>query len=428
MHSTSLSTAGSRPRNARRTSRRCFLSALAIGALGIALLILSALRQLRGETGHASQHAAGLSSLLQLSKDTRTQSVDWRACLEPTDADKPMTKEQFLQQAPARLRLEHIRLSPLESGVGVTVVIAYDARRLSMLDGVCATWGGHISAAVYLGPVDNTTKGAASGAAMQIDDIFERATAKRTCALDVALYSEVLAEGDPWMGWLFPVNALRSRALLVARTELVLVLDGDMLIHSALHSTLGTQRDRYKKLVDDAEALTYHVLPALQAERTSAAYQVALGSKAGTVALMEGGQVTRFNPTHDYPQGCTDYDRWRLAKAPYRVEYCRRYEPWGIVSRRKMPWFDVRFRGYGRNKIVFTAALNASGFAFEIDSESFIVHRPHEASSGSFAFSSDAQLQGFIVGMHLEQAKKGVFTPVLDEPITRCRAQLPWWQ
>lgn len=30
-----------------------------------------------------------------------------------------------------------------------------------------------------------------------------------------------------------------------------------------------------------------------------------------------------------------------------------------------MPWFDVRFRGYGRNKIVFTAALNASGFAFQ---------------------------------------------------------------
>lgn len=34
---------------------------------------------------------------------------------------------------------------------------------------------------------------------------------------------------------------------------------------------------RYEKLVDDAEALTYHVLPALQAERTTAAYQAALG-------------------------------------------------------------------------------------------------------------------------------------------------------
>lgn len=51
---------------------------------------------------------------------------------------------------PHRLRLEHIRLSPLESPVGVTVVVAYDARRLAMLDGVCSTWGGHISAAVYL--------------------------------------------------------------------------------------------------------------------------------------------------------------------------------------------------------------------------------------------------------------------------------------
>lgn len=102
MHSASLSTAGSRPRNARRTSRRCLLSALAIGALGAALLFLSALRQLKEESGHASQYAAGPFSLLQPAKDTSAQSVDWQACLEPTDADKPMTKEQFLQQAPAR--------------------------------------------------------------------------------------------------------------------------------------------------------------------------------------------------------------------------------------------------------------------------------------------------------------------------------------
>jgi Glycosyl-transferase for dystroglycan len=53
-------------------------------------------------------------------------------------------------------------------------------------------------------------------------------------------------------------------------------------------------------------------------------------------------------------------------QGPYDITYCRRYEPWGIIDRRLMPWFDVRFRGYGRNKIVFTAALNASGFAFEV--------------------------------------------------------------
>jgi hypothetical protein len=39
----------------------------------------------------------------------------------------------------------------------------------------------------------------------------------------------------------------------------------------------------------------------------------------------------------------------------------------------------------------------------QVDDASFVIHRPHEASSGSFAFSSDATLQGHIVGMYTEQ-------------------------
>lgn len=38
------------------------------------------------------------------------------------------------------------------------------------------------------------------------------------------------------------------------------------------------------------------------------------GSKAECVRSLEGGSVTRFNPKHDYPQGCTDYDRWKRAQ------------------------------------------------------------------------------------------------------------------
>ncbi len=38
------------------------------------------------------------------------------------------------------------------------------------------------------------------------------------------------------------------------------------------------------------------------------------GSKAETVELLAAGEVTRFNPKHDYPQGCTDYDCWRVAR------------------------------------------------------------------------------------------------------------------
>lgn len=354
-------------------------------------------------------------------------TIDWRSCLTPDDANSPMAKQEFLQQIPARLRLEHIRFTHLRSMAGITLIVAYDIARLHMLDGLCASWGGHISAAVYQGYESNGTA-AAHAAALQIDDIWNRVTAARTCALDIALYSESLAMGDPWMAWLFPVNSLRSRALLLARTPLVLVLDGDMLVHSKLHAQLASDTQRYRRLLDSAAQRTYHVLAALETPDTEVAYSTAYGTKAGCVQRMSSGEVTRFNPKHDYPQGCTDYDRWKRAQEPYSITYCRRYEPWGIADRRHMPWFDVRFRGYGRNKIVFTAALNASSFAFEVDDASFVIHRPHEASSGSFAFSSDAALQGHIVGMYTEQAKKGVFTQVLDDTVTRCRSMLPWWQ
>jgi hypothetical protein len=48
-----------------------------------------------------------------------------------------------------RLRLEHIKLTHLKSPAGITLIVAYDIARLHMLDGLCASWGGHISAAVY---------------------------------------------------------------------------------------------------------------------------------------------------------------------------------------------------------------------------------------------------------------------------------------
>lgn len=36
-------------------------------------------------------------------------------------------------------------------------------------------------------------------------------------------------------------------------------------------------------------------------------------------------------------------------------------------------------------------------------------------------------VQGHVVGMYLEQARAGLFTPVVDKALKRCRAQLPWW-
>lgn len=52
-----------------------------------------------------------------------------------------------------------------------------------------------------------------------------------------------------------------------------------------------------------------------------------------------------------------------------------RYEPWTIVDRMLAPWHDVRFRGYGQNKIVHIAHMNATSFKFVVLGNAFIVHR-----------------------------------------------------
>lgn len=54
---------------------------------------------------------------------------------------------------------------------------------------------------------------------------------------------------------------------------------------------------------------------------------------------------------------------------------CCRYEPWTIVDREVAPWHDVRFRGYGQNKIVHIAHMNASDFKFVVLPNAFIIHR-----------------------------------------------------
>lgn len=60
-----------------------------------------------------------------------------------------------------------------------------------------------------------------------------------------------------------------------------------------------------------------------------------------------------------------------------------------MVSRLLTPWFDSRFRGYGRNKIMYAAALNSSGFNFVIDPQGFVIHRPHTKSTAQRIFDDE---------------------------------------
>jgi hypothetical protein len=52
--------------------------------------------------------------------------------------------------------------------------------------------------------------------------------------------------------------------------------------------------------------------------------------------------VRQGHPVRGHVSGCLDENR-----CPY---FCR-YEPWGLMYRPALGFFDVRYRGYGRNKV-----------------------------------------------------------------------------
>ncbi|GFR39664.1 hypothetical protein Agub_g135, partial [Astrephomene gubernaculifera] len=108
------------------------------------------------------------------------------------------------------------------------------------------------------------------------------------------------------------------------------------------------------------------------------------GDKA-TLRQLESESALHFFAKTAYARGhsATNFTRWLQADLPYDVAYEINYEPWFIMSRRLIPPYDVRFRGYGWNKVQQVASVALQyNFTFRVHPHVWLVHRPHEASAG----------------------------------------------
>ena len=89
----------------------------------------------------------------------------------------------------------------------------------------------------------------------------------------------------------------------------------------------------------------------------------------------------RIKPFHSdrYKAGhrATDYNKWLGAMRPYRIRYEEGFEPYVLVHRKYVPWYDERFVGYRKNKVVHLLHLNAVGMQWVVHPRAFAVHSPH---------------------------------------------------
>eukprot|EP00891_Asterochloris_glomerata_P007152 jgi/Astpho2/7152/Aster-x1419 len=287
----------------------------------------------------------------------------------------------------------------------ITIVTQCSLDRIGNLMRMCHTWHGAISAAVYL-PLSPQSGAATAHAAMEHLDRWHSDNEKLGkspgscslsltgfCMLDITLQAEIVEDEA---AHLYPINALRNRALQAAQTEVLLLLDVDFMVSHNLNSA-GLQDHIYQAV--QAEQLL--VLPAFEASLENEAGQqlvdaACAGSKDAAQQLMLAGQLRPFHGLRFVPgHGQTDYGRWLSATAPYPVQYEEGFEPYVLVSKTIVPWYDERFAGY----------------LLVVHPEAFVVHYPHSYSASELTVKADAALQ------HKIQESAAELKQLMQEPL-----------
>ncbi|KAL3131403.1 hypothetical protein ABBQ38_007716 [Trebouxia sp. C0009 RCD-2024] len=172
-----------------------------------------------------------------------------------------------------------------------------------------------------------------------------------------------------------------SPVLLQKVHQVLLLLDADFMVSSSLNEL---QHSTWLQTAVSQGVLV--VLPALEPVRSDAAAQQAVaracqGGKAEALAGLGQGSlqpfhVDRFEPGH----GATNFARWSTSNVTYDVSYSMGFEPYVLVSKRLVPWYDERFTGYLEDKVVHIQTMVHMGFSFAVHPSAFVVHYPHPDS------------------------------------------------
>ncbi len=270
----------------------------------------------------------------------------------------------------------------------ITLVTQLSIDRMTALANQCAVWGGVISVAVHVPLVDGSVvsedphlSGSPLSAPLKVlEDFHASQEAIGRCKLDMMyVYEEVPSMEE--VG-LYPVNALRNRALQLASTEMVALVDADFIPNTDLSMDVADP-EHYEVLRRATANRQAIVLPALE--------MLVEGPEGERLAIKaaEDKEAVRRMMRNDRLQGfhmdgfvnghrATDFDRWMDAEVAYRAVYEEGYEPYVIVQRSMVPWYDERFKGYRKNKVVHLMHMHHLGMQFVVTPRAWVVHVPHK--------------------------------------------------
>eukprot|EP00798_Chlamydomonas_sp_ICE-L_P016344 gene16344-22539_t len=340
--------------------------------------------------------------------------------------------ESIMHDTPPNLYLEKLWWTPRSPKFEFTVITQLSLDRIP-----CSTYKGPVSAAVFLAVTQAPVKMQNTNEPFLLRSLSEfnkeriRRAVEELDAFHARYAARQMTSGaQSSCGWaafdnqeatmLYPVNSLRNYARMQVKTELLSAIDVDMMISSSLEEQLS---DPVQFAVIKEHALQQRavVLPAFEPTRVGPTGRD-LADKAVYILRMA------HHPSSLSPQ----------------VEYNHMYEPWFITYWGGLPWFDVRFRGYGMNKIAHVASLNLYNFTFIVNYNAWIVHRPHADTSVRKVVAREASnvnklkmkltsnsLYNKVTKLFGEVKREmiaGTFAARLDQRMVKCFDKLAWLQ
>ncbi|XP_074602877.1 xylosyl- and glucuronyltransferase LARGE2s-like [Brevipalpus obovatus] len=256
---------------------------------------------------------------------------------------------------------------PDPEGNDVTLIAQLSVDRLQMVESLCKHWEGPVSLALYMSD-------------SEVQQFFTYITNspvlrdRRNIGFHI-----VYKEGDS-----YPINHLRNIALRQVKTPFVFLTDVDFLPMFGLYTYLKRSILTMDLSNNPKRAL---IIPAFETQR----YRIDFPkSKADLIKMLDLGTLFTFR-YHVWTIGHapTDYQRWRTATTPYRIQWERDFEPYIVVSKDVVD-YDVRFVGFGWNKVSHIMELHAQDYQFIVLPNAFVIHMPHAPSFGIAKFRSSA--------------------------------------
>jgi len=360
-----------------------------------------------GQTGHRLSWSFFGSS----SSSTKSSAADPNQQQQPEEPSHIMSSKSWVRQygsavpqyswckgAPdkalpdlhpaALLRSNKTRPTP-----GLTVVTQLSLERLRMLETQCRLWPNQIAAVVYIPLQRGKIFSAEEPEQWHMKPLYMgmaaikqlHATAEEDptgCVLDLEVVVEERCFREP--ATLYPANAVRNRALMLAQTDAVLLLDADFVVSTAL-ARQAANPFQFAALISMLRNNTAMVLPAFEPRdnaevgKTIAMDSVVKG-KDYIVDVFQNDLVYGFHMDHYHQgHGKTNHWKWANTTQPYAIDYQIGFEPYVLMARKAVPWYDERFRGYYWNKVCHLMHIAFQNrFSFVVHPEAFVVHVPHK--------------------------------------------------